>query len=41
VGKVRGHYLFFLYDPRPKHQEIEGETEQKDDPRPHDQGQAD
>jgi len=41
VGKVRVHHLFFLYDPLPEHQEIEGETDHEDDPGSHDECQSD
>ena len=41
VGKVFVHHLFFLYDPLPEHQEIEGETNHEDDPRSHDECQTD
>jgi len=37
LGKVLVHHLFFLPDPHPEHQEITGETNHEDYPRPHDQ----
>jgi hypothetical protein len=41
VGKVLSHHLFFLHDPLPEHEEIEWETDHKDQPGPHEQGQSD
>jgi hypothetical protein len=40
LGKVLVHHLFFLPDPHSEHQEITGETNDEDDPRPHDQGES-
>ena len=41
LRKVRVHHLFFLDDPLPEHQEIEGKTNHEDEPGPHDECQAD
>ena len=41
VGKMLAHHLFFLHDPLPEHQEIEGETDHEHSPGPHDEGQPD
>ena len=41
VWKVLLHYLFFLNDPHPEHQKIEGETDHENHPSTHDQCQSD
>ena len=41
VRKMLTHHLFFLHDPLPEHQEIQGETDHEHEPGSHDEGQPD
>src|SRR5262249_51252147 len=40
LGQVLLHHLFFLEDPTREPQEIPGETQHEDEPRPHEQGES-